>query len=418
MARRTYGRFGTDLWNEDSFRELTVEEQWAYNFAKLQPGLSRCGVLDYRPSRWAKSARGLTAKRLDAQFRRLNDTKHVVLDEEFEQLFVRTFVRHDGVLTQPMVVAAMVTDFRDIASPTIRIAFLAELRRIWHLPTLPEKERAGLALVLGAQADASRVRAAIGEGLVVPMADAIAKGYVEPFSEPFSEGLPEVSRELFANPFTEPSPEPPRAYARADVPASTGTGPGTGEVAEPSPPTEPSAIPNGEHPPATAGDDESADDAIAQARRRAGAKPDDGWTRETVLRICHGAAAKFETTPAEAYDRLTLLAGMPETHSPGRVLDDGAWAWAGTELLRMARDQLAREQSTAALEAQKAEHAATAATQAERRRRITKLAEADPDGWADAQAAATAELEAEGTAPLGPLVAARALDICERRVAS
>lgn len=193
-----------------------------------------------------------------------------------------------------------------------------------------------------------------------------------------------------------------------------------GNATQPSatPPTDPSAIPNGEHPPATAGDDESADDAIAQARRRAGAKPDDGWTRETVLRICHGAAAKFETTPAEAYDRLTLLAGMPETHSPGRVLDDGAWAWAGTELLRMARDQLAREQSTAALEAQKAEHAATAATQAERRRRITKLAEADPDGWADAQAAATAELEAEGTAPLGPLVAARALDICERRVAS
>lgn len=415
MARRTYGRFGTDLWNEDSFRELTVEEQWAYNFAKLQPGLSRCGVLDYRPSRWAKSARGLTAKRLDSQYRRLNDTKHVVLDEDFEQLFVRTFVRHDGVLTQPMVVAAMVTDFRDIASPTIRIAFLNELRRIWHLPTLPEKERAGLALVFGAQADASRVRAAIGEGLVVAMADAVAKGYVEPFSKPFSEGLPEVSRELFASTFTEPSSEPPRAYARADVPASTGSGPGTGDDAEPSPPPEPPAARNGQLPQARG---DQADDAIAQARRRAGDKALNGWDRETVLRICHGAAAKFETTAAEAYDRLALLAGMPETHSPGRLLEPAAWDWAGSELLRMARDKLAREQSTAALEAQKAEHAATAETQAARRRRIAKLAEADPDGWAQAQVEAAAELEAEGVAPLAALVAARALDICERQAAS
>jgi hypothetical protein len=61
-----------------------------------------------------------------------------------------------------------------------------------------------------------------------------------------------------------------------------------------------------------------------------------------------------------------------------------------------------------------AEHAATAAAQRDRQERVRKLAEADPDGWAQAQVEAAAELQAEGTAPLGPLVAARALDIAER----
>lgn len=413
MARRTHGRVGTDLWNEDSYRDLTCEEQWAYEFALLQPGLNRCGVVDYRPSRWAKLAKGMTPKRLNRIFARINETRHVVLDADFEQLLVRTYVKHDGLLAQPMVVAAMVSDFREISSPKIRVAFLNELRRIWHLSTLPENERNGLALAFGAQADAPRVRRAIGEGLVAAMGEAIAEGSVKPFSGPFTEALPEASREPFTIPYAEPLSQPPYAQARAGARPSSGSDSGSdsGGSAETPDQPQPANPPDDPEPPtAKAGKSDQPDDAIAAARRRAGAKTADGWDRETVLRICHGAASKFDVTASDAYDRLEVLAAMSETNSPGRLLDDGAWAWAGGELLRMARDRLHREQTSDALKRQKAEHEETAAVLKERRRRIRNLTETDPDGWAAAQVQAAAELAAEGAAAIPPLVAARALD--------
>lgn len=423
MPRRTHGRVGTDLWNEDSYRDLTCEEQWAYEFALLQPGLNRCGVVDYRPAKWAKLAKGLTPKRLDGLFRRINQSRHVVLDADFEELLVRTYVRHDGLLSQPMVVAAMVNDFRTLASPTIRVAFLAELRRIWHIPTLDPKERQGLALAFGFQADSPRVRAALGEGLVASMAEAIGEGSVEPFSEPFSEGLPEVSREPFTRPFTEPVSEPPCVHARtgARPPSGSGSGSGSDGSAE----TEPVAPPAAPELPAEHAATDQQPGGIAepiwQARKRAANGSPvklEGWDIESVSRVLATATERFDTDRDDAYERIRILAGQTETRNPGRLLEQGAWDWAGDELLRMARDRLRREQSDAETVAQRAHAAEVDQVASDRRKRIAALAEADPDGWAQAQVEAAAELEGEGTKPLAALVTARALDIHDRAAAS
>lgn len=160
---------------------------------------------------------------------------------------------------------------------------------------------------------------------------------------------------------------------------------------------------------------------IWQARKRAANGSPvklEGWDIDSVSRVLATAVDRFDTDRDDAYERIRILAGQTETRNPGRLLEQGAWDWAGDELLRMSRDRLRREQSDAELAAQKAHAAEVDQVAKERRRRIHNIAEADPDGWAQAQVEAAAELEAEGSAALPALVKARALDIHDRAAAS
>ena len=220
MARREFARIGTDMPDEPSIRALTHDEQWVYDHVLyLRPEMSRCGVVPYRPAVWAELATDLTETKIRKWTRGLAKQRHVVVDEKYSELLLRTYVRHDGLLGQPNVVAAMVADFHLIASPLIRTAFLTEMRRLWDLPDLTPGERGGWLLAMGhypapktdggAWPDVlpgdtlARLRKAIRTGLHPAMTEACRDGSVTPFDEHSPHGIPE--------PFTGP----PRAGAIA-----------------------------------------------------------------------------------------------------------------------------------------------------------------------------------------------------------
>lgn len=244
MPRRAFARIGTDLHDEPSIRDLTAEQQWAYQLVLLRPDLSRCGVVAYTPRRWAKAAKNMTEKRLRSLFETLADRRHVILDEDTEEVLARTYVRHDGLLAQPNVVAAMVSDYQLISSEHVRTGFLAELRRMWDLD-LPVNERGGWLLAMGhyppASADSSlrfpdamrptaleALQRAIGTGLSVDMREAITEHSVRPFDEASPQGFPEPFAEGSrgrADAAPAPTPAPTPAPIAAATPAETGDGP-------------------------------------------------------------------------------------------------------------------------------------------------------------------------------------------------
>jgi hypothetical protein len=206
MARREYARIGTDMPDEASIRALTVGAQWLYDRLLLSPELSRCGVLPLRVALWSDRAPDASEKKVNIWLRELVTNRHVIIDDRYAEALVRTYVRHDGLLGQPNVVAAMVADYSVIASPAVRQAFLVELRRIWDLPTTTEGVRGGWCLAMGHYPEArqgkddrrtwpavldgaslARLRKAIGEGLRPAFAEALANGSVEPFDEPAPE---------------------------------------------------------------------------------------------------------------------------------------------------------------------------------------------------------------------------------------
>ena len=214
---RDYALIQTGFWSEPSVQNLTVDEQRAYLLAYTQPDLNRCGVLPFTLRRWAGLAKGDTPKRLRAALRTLEQRRAVLIDEDTEELFVRTYVRWDGLLAQPQVVGAMVRDFRGIRSNTLSVAFLAELRRIWHLP-IKTSERRGIRIALGL-VENDKQRESVGDGLASAMTQAIAAGSVEPFDRGSVQGLPEALGKALARPsYAGPGPVPnagPDAGTRA-----------------------------------------------------------------------------------------------------------------------------------------------------------------------------------------------------------
>lgn len=225
---RSHARIGTDMPDEQSVRALSVGAQWLYDRLLLSKELSRCGVLPLRIALWSDRAPDASEKKVRGWLKELTASRHVVTDERYQEAFVRTYVRHDGLLGQPNVVAAMVSDYGLVASPTIRVAFMLELRRIWDLADLPESERGGWLLAVGHYPEVStgqgehrtwpavlpaaslaRLRKSIGTGLHAHVTRAMAAGDLPPFDEASPQGIPE--------PFTRTLPGTPiRARDRGE----------------------------------------------------------------------------------------------------------------------------------------------------------------------------------------------------------
>lgn len=123
MARKE-ARIQAGIWNNADFKALPAAAQRLYFLLLSQPDLSYCGVLAYRPRRWALMACDTTAKTIEAAMRFLMRDRFVVVDEPTEEAWVRTFIEHNKVMASPNLVRAMAHDFTAIQSEPIREGLL------------------------------------------------------------------------------------------------------------------------------------------------------------------------------------------------------------------------------------------------------------------------------------------------------
>lgn len=124
---RTEARLKTSIWEDADYRALTLEAQWLYQAVLTQKDLSPCGVLTWTPKRFAKLASNLTPKTADAALRLLLERRYLVLDDETDELWVRTFLKWDGVLGTPNMVVSMAHAFCAIHSEPIRQGLAEQL---------------------------------------------------------------------------------------------------------------------------------------------------------------------------------------------------------------------------------------------------------------------------------------------------
>jgi hypothetical protein len=117
---RTEGRIKCAIWRDPEFRQLSGAAQRAYLLVLSQPGMNYCGVIAYRPKPWAMLSSNTTPASVEKAFKELDVARYVVIDRDTEELWVRTFVNHDGVLDQPKLIMAMAYDFSTIESEGIR----------------------------------------------------------------------------------------------------------------------------------------------------------------------------------------------------------------------------------------------------------------------------------------------------------
>jgi len=127
---RDHARIQTAIWRDRDYRGLTMEAQWTYEAIASQEGLSYAGVIDYRPGRIAALAVNMTAKKVETAVKLLEDERFVVVDRLTEELLVRTYVRHDGVMDRSNMGKAVARALAKVVSLDLRHAVLIELARL------------------------------------------------------------------------------------------------------------------------------------------------------------------------------------------------------------------------------------------------------------------------------------------------
>jgi len=127
---RSEARIFTTIWQDVQFLALSEGAQRLFFFLLSQPDLSHCGLIALRERRWARSAAGLTPDRVSAALKELDAARFIVLDEETEEVLVRSLIRRDGIWKQPNVMKSAREAAQLIESRHVGLALLEELERI------------------------------------------------------------------------------------------------------------------------------------------------------------------------------------------------------------------------------------------------------------------------------------------------
>lgn len=129
---RTHARILTTIWQDEDFVALSSDAQRLYLLLLSQPDVLLCGVLAYRPNRWAKGCTHTDLVDVEYAIGELEQARFVVIDRDEEELLIRTLVRNDGVLAHPNMRKAMWRSLDAVLSEMLRAAVLAEVPQEHH----------------------------------------------------------------------------------------------------------------------------------------------------------------------------------------------------------------------------------------------------------------------------------------------
>ena len=123
---RTEARVKTSIWRDEDFLSLSPTAKLVYLSLISQPTLTLCGVVAYTPRALANSL-GTGYSRVTAAVEELGRQKFVQVDGHTEEVWVRTFIKNDGVLTKPYMAIAMTKDVLCVRSKRIRTGIIDSL---------------------------------------------------------------------------------------------------------------------------------------------------------------------------------------------------------------------------------------------------------------------------------------------------
>lgn len=127
---RDRANINTDIWNDDDFRSLSSGAQLLYFQLLTSATLTYAGVADWRPNRLAALASGRSASEVRADGEELSEGLYIVTDEDTEEVLIRSFMKHDGLLQKPNVAKAMVKAYNKVYSLTLKGVIVHELNKL------------------------------------------------------------------------------------------------------------------------------------------------------------------------------------------------------------------------------------------------------------------------------------------------
>ena len=198
---RNFAQFQSRAWTDDHFKSnLTADSQWLYFALLSQPNINTAGVLPLQDRRWKKLAKAMTADRIEGALEELSTYWYVLIDEDTEEVLIRTFIRNDGLWKQPNVLKSALGHANNTMSNTLKVV-------IWHeVGRLPLHELE--------EGRAKRTRELI-EKERPTLHGTLPEGFMEPPSIPSVApfGGPEQVNHAPVIPITRPAQENPQVDA-------------------------------------------------------------------------------------------------------------------------------------------------------------------------------------------------------------
>ena len=145
---RDHARIQVAIWDDPDFTQLTAVQQQVYLALTSSKDLSYAGVHPLVPGRLTRNAADLTKAKVMAAFGVLAARRFILMDQRTEEIAVRTYVRHDGIVKQPNMLKACLSAIQAVRSDDLREAILHELGKALHgaFPKgLPDSIRKALA---------------------------------------------------------------------------------------------------------------------------------------------------------------------------------------------------------------------------------------------------------------------------------
>lgn len=120
----------TDIWGDSDWRSLSIGAQWLYMHLLSSPDLSYIGITDWRPNRIAVKVATEDESTVRGFASELENGRFAFTDEHTEEVLVRSFLRHDGLLMNPNLWKSIGNDFADAGSNFLRGIVAEEARRL------------------------------------------------------------------------------------------------------------------------------------------------------------------------------------------------------------------------------------------------------------------------------------------------
>lgn len=124
---RNFATIDAALWDDEAFCTLSAGAQRTYLMLITQRDITAAGTLALTMRRWSKTC---SEKDLEVWLAELEDARFVLIDEDTEELLVRTFVKWDGGYKHPKRCASVVANAKALRSDTLRKAVAEELAKL------------------------------------------------------------------------------------------------------------------------------------------------------------------------------------------------------------------------------------------------------------------------------------------------
>lgn len=135
---RDRAKINTGIWGDSDWKRLPAPQQWLYFTLLTRPELNHVGVGDWRPRRIANLTTEMTAEAVERAAAGLQSEHFILIDPDTEEVLVRSFLKHDGVLQNPNLGALIKGAYDSVYSAVLQSVVIYELRKLARRdPNLP-----------------------------------------------------------------------------------------------------------------------------------------------------------------------------------------------------------------------------------------------------------------------------------------